>query len=463
MVGTQERESILCHLGDILGSPGFARSRRLSEFLTWVVNAKLSGDETSITERNIAIQVYGRPNDFDPKIDGTVRAEAMRLRHKLREYYEPAAAGSPRIEIPKGSYAPVFFGFEATPQVTATPAKYFSRGWLRMAAAAFIVTAVVGGALWSHSSRMLSSAKVATLLAKANHLRVMGDDFSALALVDEAAAMDSGNPDVHLTRAALLRNLGHLTQARAEAVEAQELADRQGRENAAIAEQLRALDLDWAGAREVARSLMRGEPTSLDFSIEMARIEMGHDPEKVEETVRAARKLPGGSQNPELDRLEALALGSKAMALNDPKGNQLPLAIVVRGEQKAAALGASWSLSRLKVLEAGLRLNRGDRQGGAFALHRARDLCFSTHDDICLAQTYRIEGNMLVDEGHYQQALMRYHEGLPLARQWQNWLETDHLMAGIDAVMEGLDPLLSSADVGLHGFQILPRSRAKYR
>ena len=36
-------------------------------------------------------------------------------------------------------------------------------------------------------------------------------------------------------------------------------------------------------------------------------------------------------------------------------------------------------------------------------------------------------------------------------------------MAGIDAVMEGLDPLLSSADVGLHGFQILPRSRAKYR
>ena len=99
------------HLVEILASPGFVRSKRLAAFLEFVVDRALLGETASLTERAIAIAVYQRASDFDPKLDGTVRAEAMRLRHKLREYYESGPQPHPRIEIPKGGYAPVFVGF----------------------------------------------------------------------------------------------------------------------------------------------------------------------------------------------------------------------------------------------------------------------------------------------------------------------------------------------------------------
>jgi adenylate cyclase len=107
MTSNASRDAVVCHLEDILASPTFARSKRLAAFLSWVVNQSLAGDAASIAERNIALRVYQRAKDFDAKIDGIIRVEAMRLRHKLREYYELAPTDR-RIEIPKGSYSPVF-------------------------------------------------------------------------------------------------------------------------------------------------------------------------------------------------------------------------------------------------------------------------------------------------------------------------------------------------------------------
>jgi hypothetical protein len=85
MTSKASRDAIVCHFDDILASPTFGRSKRLSAFLSWVVNQSLSGDSASITERNIALRVYQRTKDFAAKIDGIIRVEGMRLRHKLRE------------------------------------------------------------------------------------------------------------------------------------------------------------------------------------------------------------------------------------------------------------------------------------------------------------------------------------------------------------------------------------------
>src|SRR5438034_11777305 len=74
-------------LDKVLASPGFARNERLSRFLRFVVERHLEGRDEEIKESLIAIEVFGRPPDYDPKRDAVVRAEASRLRARLAEYY----------------------------------------------------------------------------------------------------------------------------------------------------------------------------------------------------------------------------------------------------------------------------------------------------------------------------------------------------------------------------------------
>ncbi|HKR31077.1 MAG TPA: hypothetical protein VJT08_11395, partial [Terriglobales bacterium] len=49
--------------------------------------------------------VFGRPADFDPQADSTVRVQVGRLRQKLQEYYHSdGARDAVQVELPKGSY-----------------------------------------------------------------------------------------------------------------------------------------------------------------------------------------------------------------------------------------------------------------------------------------------------------------------------------------------------------------------
>jgi hypothetical protein len=61
---------------------------------------------TPIKEYQIATEVFGRPADFDPRLDSTVRVQTGRLRSKLSEYYGgPGAEDRVIVELPKGSYS----------------------------------------------------------------------------------------------------------------------------------------------------------------------------------------------------------------------------------------------------------------------------------------------------------------------------------------------------------------------
>lgn len=112
-------DKIKAALDRVLGWPEIARSVQLGKFLTYIVNATLSGREDAIKAYAIAVDVFGRPVDFDPQADPIVRVQARRLRALLDQYYEEADDPGPvRIRLPVGRYVPQF---ETMPERVAKP------------------------------------------------------------------------------------------------------------------------------------------------------------------------------------------------------------------------------------------------------------------------------------------------------------------------------------------------------
>jgi TolB-like protein len=110
-------------LDRILRSGPFQKSRRRQRFLEYIVTETLAG--RSVKGYDVALEVFGRPESFDPAVDPVVRVEAGRLREKLREYY--AADGQDdriRIDLPKGTYTPqIEFRCEDGPRIARQKAR----------------------------------------------------------------------------------------------------------------------------------------------------------------------------------------------------------------------------------------------------------------------------------------------------------------------------------------------------
>ena len=112
---------IRSHLARVVESPQFRGAPKLSRFLTFVVDTALAGQGGQIKESLIGVEVYGRPADYNPQIDSTVRVEAGRLRARLRQYYETTGQDEPvEIELPKGRYVPVFRERQSS-RITSSP------------------------------------------------------------------------------------------------------------------------------------------------------------------------------------------------------------------------------------------------------------------------------------------------------------------------------------------------------
>ncbi|AWX92295.1 hypothetical protein DPM13_00580 [Paracoccus mutanolyticus] len=60
----------------------FQTSSRNRDFLSYIVDALLEGRADRIKAYFIAVDVFGRPESFDPTLDPIVRIEATRLRLK---------------------------------------------------------------------------------------------------------------------------------------------------------------------------------------------------------------------------------------------------------------------------------------------------------------------------------------------------------------------------------------------
>ena len=102
-------EAVEAQLARVLASESFQASRRLTDFLKFVVEETLDGRSDRLKEYAIAVNAMERPADFDPQIDPAVRIQAGRLRTALERYFHEEGARDPiRITIPKGGYVPDF-------------------------------------------------------------------------------------------------------------------------------------------------------------------------------------------------------------------------------------------------------------------------------------------------------------------------------------------------------------------
>jgi hypothetical protein len=142
----------------------------------------LNGREAEINEQKIGQAVFGRARDYDSAVDGIVRSQASRLRHRLELYFQQEGADEPvRIVIPRGGYVPVFEELstsalsasalnppapvpEIIPPVELSapnthPIDPFHRRWLPWGLSLVLGLMVV--ALWVHESRHQTPAAVA--------------------------------------------------------------------------------------------------------------------------------------------------------------------------------------------------------------------------------------------------------------------------------------------------------------
>jgi len=150
----------------LLAHPLFANSKRYPALLAYTVERTLLGSAAELKERSIAVEVFGRAPTYDANADPVVRITAGEVRKRLTQYYyDPEHRGELVIELPIGSYVPVFRGPDrpsaepeagpettealagsAAPSAPAFPAERARlRWWIYGAVFVLLVTATVTG------------------------------------------------------------------------------------------------------------------------------------------------------------------------------------------------------------------------------------------------------------------------------------------------------------------------------
>lgn len=145
----------------VLHSAQFRRAPKLQRFLSLICEYHFENRSHEINEYVIAIEAFGKGQDFDAGQDSLVRVQAREARRRLHEYYQDEGKNSKVIlEIPLGSYAPVF-----SAPFTASPSKRLpmpKAGWIMLASTALVCAVLLFSAdrqrrLWLGASNIAST------------------------------------------------------------------------------------------------------------------------------------------------------------------------------------------------------------------------------------------------------------------------------------------------------------------
>ncbi len=178
-------EEVRSALRRILASATFADKERLRSLLRFIVEEKLNNHSARLKEYSLAVAVFGRDEDFDFRNDSIVRVQARNLRRSLEAYYAGEGREDPTsINIPKGSYVPVFGDRLAGPSEQQRRRARRAEIALPLLAVALAVTAAVF-LLIAHSRDLASTIAVMPFLAASG---ARGEEMAAASLTEELAA-----------------------------------------------------------------------------------------------------------------------------------------------------------------------------------------------------------------------------------------------------------------------------------
>jgi TolB-like protein/Tfp pilus assembly protein PilF len=197
-------QSVRAELKKILASETFRKSERMSRFLRFVVEQSLAGRADELKEYTIGIEVFDRGRSYNPQTDSVVRVEAGRLRSKLRDYYgSEGQDDAVIIELPKGSYVPVFQ--EHAPPALDAPRKQVEppgrpRKYMYIALAAVLLVAI---AAWTARSlrrqeQVGSDFSSIAVLPFVNLSSEQENEYFSDGLTDELIHALARVPDLHV-------------------------------------------------------------------------------------------------------------------------------------------------------------------------------------------------------------------------------------------------------------------------
>jgi hypothetical protein len=107
----------------IASSSHVKRAARLQELLFYLGKCSLKDRLEAVHEQRIGVELFGRSNDYDTSDDNIVRTNVSELRKRVEAYFEGEGAHETLIvEIPRGSYVPIFKNRQAKPQIASEPA-----------------------------------------------------------------------------------------------------------------------------------------------------------------------------------------------------------------------------------------------------------------------------------------------------------------------------------------------------
>jgi hypothetical protein len=101
IVPQNSTESLDALVMQIVESESFRSAPMMRTLLTFLWKHRGEG----LSEYAVAIDVLGKPPDFDPRTDSSARVQISRLRAKLKEFYQEADESFPlKLSIPLGSH-----------------------------------------------------------------------------------------------------------------------------------------------------------------------------------------------------------------------------------------------------------------------------------------------------------------------------------------------------------------------
>ncbi len=103
-----EEQEILNAIDQVKAHRIFNRSPLMCAFLSYVALETIQGRESRISAYSVAVDALGKPTDFDPQMDPSVRVLAKRLRDSLTRYYNEATDYKLCVVLKPGSYVPSF-------------------------------------------------------------------------------------------------------------------------------------------------------------------------------------------------------------------------------------------------------------------------------------------------------------------------------------------------------------------